>query len=363
MAEEQDHESRTEEATEKRVSDALAKGNVPMAREATLFGSIAASFLALSLLAGWMVARLMDVLSTALAAAGTLRIDDREAAAIYLTALLGGAASPVLPVMAVIAAGSLLASLLQNVPSMAGDRIEPKASRISPLAGWNRLFGRTGFVEFAKAALKLVAVSVILWLLLQQDLQRFVAALATEPVLLPELLRELATAAMLPLLVLALLLALADLVWSRLRWRRDLRMTRQEVKEEMKEAEGDPFIKSRIRSLGRQRSSRRMLDALPQASMVITNPTHYAVALRYKREDGGAPVVVAKGVDHMAQRIREIATQHEVPLVENRPLARSLYDQVEIDSQIPPEFYRAVAEIIHYLNNTGRLPRGARPGG
>ena len=191
---------------------------------------------------------------------------------------------------------------------------------------------------------------------------RFVAGFATDPALLPSLLRDLASDALLPLLILSLLLALADLVWSRFRWRRDLRMTKQEVKEEMKEAEGNPFIKGRIRGLARQRSSRRMLEKLPEASMVITNPTHYAVALRYRREEGGAPVVIAKGVDHMARKIREIATENQIPLIENRPLARSLYDQVEIDAQIPPEFYRAVAEIIHYLNNTGQMSRYSRPG-
>ena len=105
-----------------------------------------------------------------------------------------------------------------------------------------------------------------------------------------------------------------------------------------------------------------MLEKLPEASMVITNPTHYAVALRYRREEGGAPVVIAKGVDHLARKIREIATENQIPLIENRPLARSLYDQVEIDAQIPPEFYRAVAEIIHYLNNTGQMSRYSRPG-
>lgn len=137
-------------------------------------------------------------------------------------------------------------------------------------------------------------------------------------------------------------------------------MTHQEVKQEMKEAEGDPHLKARIRSIARQRSSRRMLDNLPAASMVITNPTHYAVALRYVRGEGGAPVVVAKGVDHMALRIREVASEHSVPLIENRPLARGLYEQVDIDEQIPPEFYRAVAEIIHYLNARGRLPKQNR---
>ena len=195
----------------------------------------------------------------------------------------------------------------------------------------------------------------------KRDLPHFAYALASEPILLAPMLQDMASSALAPLLMLSLVLAIADITWARIRWRRELRMTRQEIKEEMKEAEGDPFIKARIRALGRQRSSSRMLEKLPGASVVITNPTHYAVALRYAREDGGAPVVVAKGVDHLARRIREIATEHEVPLVENRPLARSLFDQVEVDAQIPPEFYRAVAEIIHYLNNTGRLPRHARP--
>ncbi|MCA3561418.1 MAG: flagellar biosynthesis protein FlhB [Aestuariivirga sp.] len=357
MAEEADRDSKTEDATEKRISDAIDKGNVPMAREATLFGSIAASLGALLLLGGWMLSHLTEALQTALAAAGSMRIDDREAAASHLVSLLRDAGLPLLPVLAFIAAGSILASLLQNVPSAAGDRVSPKPSRISPLAGWNRLFGRAGLVEFLKAAVKLAAVSVILWLLFRRDLPQFVTALAMDPALLPDLLRDLAAGALRPLLGLALLLAIADVVWSRYRWRRDLRMTKEQVKEEMKEAEGDPFIKVRIRGLARQRTSRRMLEKLPEASVVITNPTHYAVALRYRREEGGAPVVVAKGVDHMARTIREIATAHEVPLIENRPLARSLYDQVEIDAQIPPEFYRAVAEIIHYLNSTGRLPR------
>jgi flagellar biosynthetic protein FlhB len=124
----------------------------------------------------------------------------------------------------------------------------------------------------------------------------------------------------------------------------------------MKESEGDPYIKARIRNIGRQRASRRMLKKLPEATMVVVNPTHYAVALRYVREDGGAPLVIAKGVDFLALKIREIATANGIPLVEDKPLARALYDKVEIDQQIPPEFYRAVAEIIHYLNSRGKLP-------
>lgn len=361
MSENPDHESKTEEPTEKRVADAVEKGNVPLAREATLFGSITALLAVLALLGSWASIQLTEVLKSALGGAGHVRIDDREGAAVHLVALLRDIGTPLVPVLAMIAAGSVLASLLQNVPSMAEDRITPKAARISPLAGWTRLFGRAGLVEFGKSVIKIAAVSAILWILFKRDLARFASSLSIDPSLLPAVMRDLATGVLMPMMALALLLAVADLAWSRFRWRRDLRMTRQEVKDEMKEAEGDPFLKARIRGLARQRSSHRMLETLPQASMVITNPTHYAVALRYDRTQGGAPVVVAKGVDHLAQKIREIAAKHDVPMVENRPLARSLYDQVGIDVEIPPEFYRAVAEIIHYLNNTGRLRRKAYP--
>lgn len=354
---EQDQDSKTEEPTEKRISDAVEKGNVPLAREAALFGSLAAILVVLLLFGGWAASRLLRSLQAVLEIAGRLRIEDREAAAIFVSRLLLDLSLTVLPLLGILASGTLLASLLQNMPSMVSNRIAPQLSRISPLAGWKRLFGMAGIAEFVKSLAKLAAVAAIMWFLFKRDLPRFASGLSTEPALLPGVMLDLASGVVLPLLLLAAFLAMADLVWSRWRWRRGLRMTRHEMKEEMKEAEGDPHIKARIRSIGRQRASRRMMEKLPQASMVITNPTHYAVALRYVREEGGAPVVVAKGVDHLAMKIREIATEHSIPLVENRPLARGLYDQVDIDQQIPPEFYRAVAEIIHYLNNRNRLPR------
>jgi flagellar biosynthetic protein FlhB len=361
MAEEQDQDSKTEEPTEKRIADAISKGNVPLAREATLFGSIAAVLGAFLLLGSWSVSLLTGTLQEVMAGAGGMRLEDREAAARFITSVLVGVSAAVLPVMALVAAGTIIASLIQNVPSAAAERITPRLSRISLLAGWTRLFGKMGLMEFVKSVIKLTVVAAIIWITLKRALPRFVSALSADPYLLPDLMLDLATGILVPLLILALALAIADLVWSRFRWRRELRMTHHDVKQEMKEAEGDPLLKARIRQNARQRSH-RMLESLPTASMVITNPTHYAVALRYTRGEGGAPVVVAKGVDHLALRIREIATEHAVPLIENRPLARSLYDQVDIDEQIPPEFYRAVAEIIHYLNSRGRLPRRARSG-
>ena len=357
MAEDQDKESLTEEPTEKRIADALEKGNVPFSREAALLGSLAAILAVLLMFAGWSAANIASTLKETLGAAGGIRLEDREAAASFLVTLMLETAGAVLPLMLAVAAGTVIASLVQNAPSAAGQRITPQLSRISPLSGFTRLFGKAGLVEFLKSVIKLTAAATVLWFTLKKDLPRFAEALAADPRLIPEMLLELGTGVLIPLLLLALAIALADLVWARIRWRGELRMSKQDVKQEMKEAEGAPLFKARMRGIARQRSSRRMLEKLPTATMVITNPTHYAVALRYVREEGGAPKVVAKGVDHMALKIREIATEHDVPLVENRPLARGLYEQVEIDQQIPAEFYRAVAEIIHYLNSRGRLRR------
>jgi flagellar biosynthetic protein FlhB len=150
-------------------------------------------------------------------------------------------------------------------------------------------------------------------------------------------------------LVATLVVAGADLAWARIHWRRDQRMSRQEVKEEVRQSEGDRLMRARLRSLRLDRSRKRMLTAVPRATMVVVNPTHYAVALRYVRSEGGAPLVIAKGVDLIALKIREIAEENSIPIIEDKPLARSLYDVVVVDSFIPPEFYRAVAELVHLI--------------
>jgi flagellar biosynthetic protein FlhB len=149
--------------------------------------------------------------------------------------------------------------------------------------------------------------------------------------------------------VATLVLVAADEVWTRVSWQRDQRMTRQEVKDELKQADGDPLVKARLRSLARDRLRKRMIAAVPRATVVIANPTHFAVALRYVREEGGAPLVLAKGQDLIALKIREIATEHGIPIVEDKALARSLYQAVEVDKMIPPEFYKAVAQIIFFV--------------
>jgi flagellar biosynthetic protein FlhB len=146
------------------------------------------------------------------------------------------------------------------------------------------------------------------------------------------------------------LIVAGDLVWTRITWRKDLRMTKQEIKDETKQAEGDPMVKARLRSIALDRARKRMMAQVPRATLVIANPTHYAIAIRYVREEGGAPIVVAKGQDLIALKIREIAAEAGIPVLEQKLLARSMYDLVEVDQAIPPEFYRAVAELIHFLS-------------
>jgi flagellar biosynthetic protein FlhB len=187
-----------------------------------------------------------------------------------------------------------------------------------------------------------------------------VNALFMEPAALPTLILDMASRLVATVAVATIIPVAADVVWSRVSWQRELRMTRQEVKDELKQADGDPIVKARLRSLARDRMRKRMIASVPKATLVIANPTHFAVALRYVREEGGAPLVIAKGQDLIALKIREIAAAHGIPVIEDKALARSLYKAVEVDKMIPAEFYKAVAEIVFYV--LGRQAR-TRPVG
>jgi flagellar biosynthetic protein FlhB len=357
MSEAPDKESRTEEATAKRLVDAAAKGNVPYSREVAGLGSLLGFLVVLTLAAGWCTQATAIALSSFLGAAGDVRLEDRESATNALHALLIPLINALAPVLLLIAIGGLAASLLQNGPNSALTRLKPKLERISPAANWPRVFGGPAFAEFARTLVKLTALGAITYHSIGGQVAALVRSLRADPTELPVLLLGAAKSVLLPLCIFAALLAAVDLAWSRSRWRRGLRMTREEVKEEIKESEGNPFARAKLAAIAKRRSSRRMLDQVPRATMVVVNPTHYAVAMRYVVREVSAPVVVAKGVDHMAARIRERAEAHGIPLIEDKPLARSLYDNVEVDAQIPPEFYRAVAEIVHYL--ASRRPRPA----
>ena len=257
----------------------------------------------------------------------------------------------VLPIVIVLALAGLASSILQNVPRIVFERIKPEFSRISITQGWGRIFGGQGRVEFGKSVFKFLAISIVVMIVLRAEEAVAVNALFGDPTAVPELILTAAMRLVSAISIATIVLVALDLVWARFHWRSELRMTKQELKDEFKQAEGDPLIKARLRSIARDRARKTMLAAVPRATLVIANPTHYAIALKYQHGEDAAPTVLAKGQDLIALKIREIAEQNNVPVVEDRMLARSMYDAAQIDRVIPAEFFRPVAEIIYFLHS------------
>jgi len=354
MAEQDDKESKTEEPTEKKIRDTIEKGDVPTSREASTLAAFVAIFIGGSFFLADNVNRLQTTLALFIDNPDAWRLRNGADAAALLHLISADIGLVLAPIIVMLVVAGIGAALLQNPPMIAPKRIKPEFSRISPMKGLKRIFGLQGLVEFGKAVFKLSAVAAVGAAVVMMSELDVLAAMFMEPIIVPSLLLDIILRLVGWIALLSLLLVAADVAWTRYKWRRDLRMTKQEVKDENKQTQGDPQVKARIRSLARDRARRRMIAAVPNATVVITNPTHYAVALRYVREEGGAPVVLAKGIDLIAQKIRETAEEHGIPVVEDKPLARSLYEAVEIDRLIPPQFYKAVAEIIYYLHMRGR---------
>jgi flagellar biosynthetic protein FlhB len=348
-----DSEDRTEEPTEKKLREAVEKGDIAHSREAPLFAGLLAALIVCSLVIRDGAIRMADVLGHLLDDPGRWMLHDGADAMALLGLVARAAAAFLVPIFAIFIIAGLAVSFAQALPSFVLDRIAPKLSKISPAAGLGRMFGRTGFVEFVKAVFKLVAIGLVVFLILRSEQTAMADAMFVDPAgvadrILATLVRLLSGVG-----VAFLLLTAIDLVWTKISWKERMRMSRREVKEELKQAEGDPIVKSKRRSLQLDRSRRRMMADVPRATVIVTNPTHYAIALRYVRAEGGAPIVVAKGQDLVALKIREIAEKNEIAIVENKPLARSMYDHVEVAQAIPPEFYKAVAEIVHYVQSRG----------
>jgi flagellar biosynthetic protein FlhB len=252
-----------------------------------------------------------------------------------------------LPVLALAMIGAIAGTMLQSRGLVSAKGLKPQFSRINPASGIKRLIGAEGGIELVRTLIKLTVVGLSLWWALG-DPRELRASLSLGPGdilhLMVRAAKDLVIAAMIAFAAIALL----DYLVVRFRHLHKLRMTRQEVRDEVKESEGDPIIKGRIRNLRMARARRRMMAAVPQAAVVITNPTHYAVALAYDENSQAAPKVVAKGADAVAARIRALAEESNVPLVSNPPLARALF-KLELETEIPAEHYQAVAEIIAYV--------------
>ena len=356
MAEGADPESKTEEATPRKLAEARKKGDVAkspdVASALSLLGAAAVILMAGGVFATSMAEQLLPFI----AAPHTLMGGLDAGAGVEIGGRALWAAAPFLgALMLATILGGAGGNLAQSGLIFTGEKLKPEWSRVNPLAGFKRIFGPDGLVQFVKTFLKLLAVGVICWLVLRPHVRELENLAAMHPVVILPLARDLAVALLGAALVFLAVTAGADYLWQRYRFAERMKMTKEEVKEDYKQSEGDPHVKARLKQIRAQRSRQRMMQNVPKATVVVTNPTHYSVALRYEPDQGdAAPVCVAKGVDALALRIREVAREHEVPVVENVPLARALYAAVDVDETIPREHFEAAARVIGFVMQARR---------
>jgi flagellar biosynthetic protein FlhB len=258
-----------------------------------------------------------------------------------------------------LALAAIAGNMLQHRLVWSGESLKPKFSKISPASGAKRIFGKQAAANFGKGLFKLFALGAVMMAILWPERHRLESMLHFDAVMIFGVILSLTLHLMGAVVAMLAVVAIADYFFQYRQWYERQKMSLREMKEEFKQSEGDPQIKGRIRQLRQARMRKRMMSAVPKASVIITNPTHYSVALSYER-GMSAPICVAKGVDRIALKIREIAGEHDIPIVENVPLARALYATVEIDAEIPVEHYHAVAEIIGYVMGLKRGLSGRR---
>lgn len=354
----EDKSSKTEEPTEKKLSDQRKKGNVPSSKEVgTMVAVFSLTIIVLYIMpqAGpdfaMVLGRMFDAAGTAQIATGREGLEDVADLAggmIYAILLILG------PVFLMMMVASVLGIILQGETVVTSERIKPKWSNISPVSGFKKIFSVNNLIEFTKSVLKVGVVAFIGYMVTSRAVSAILTGELFVPETLPVYLRTKIGQILLICASFLIPIAIADVIYKRMDWIKKNRMSMKEIKDEHKDAEGDPHMKQKRAEKRQEMSRRRMTEAVPKATVILTNPTHFAVALRYENGLDQVPVCVAKGLDSMALRIREIAKEHDIPIVENRPLARALHAAVDVDGEVPTEHWQAVAEIIAYVMDLRR---------
>ena len=352
MADEGDDTERSEDPTQKRLDEALERGDVVKSQEVSTWFVIGGGTLILLSFSGTMGGALTTSLRGLIANSYALRVDGGG-----LLDMAGRLGAEVVAAMAIPLLLLMLAAIGGNVIQhrlvWSVESLKPKLSKISPLAGLQRLFSKQALANFAKGLLKLAVVGTVMTLQLWPERDKLESMVATDPHAVLPVTQSLALKVLGAVVAILALIAAADYLFQYRQWFERQKMSLREMKDEFKQTEGNPAIKGKMRQLRVNRMRKRMMAAVPKASVVITNPTHFAVALQYER-GMNAPVCVAKGADLIARKIREVAEANGVPIVENPPLARALHATVEVDEEIPPEHYKAVAEVIGYVLRLNR---------
>ena len=345
----EDSGEKTEEPTPKRIEDARKKGNVANSRDLSGVVVMAGALLAFATFASADLGENLSVQARGAWGGGEIRptsLADFHAVLLNHFAL---SARAFIPLALVLVATGAAISLAQTGPLLSAEALAFRGSRMDPIKGVKRLVDGDRLFDLGKAPLKIAAVGVALWAVIRAGLDGVLALIGAPVAATLSSIDALATRAALLSLVGLALLAVLDLAWVRLRYRKRLRMSLREVRDEMREREGSPQVKSRRKAVQRELSRQRMISDVARADVVITNPTHYAVALRYVRGEMNAPTVVARGRNHVAFRIRAVARENDVPIVENPPLARVLYRTAKLGREIPESLFEAVAEVLAYV--------------
>src|SRR6267154_3739455 len=342
-----DASDKTEDPTQKRLEDAHERGDVAKSQEINTWFMIAGATLVLSTFSASIGGGILMPLRNLIANSWMIHADGPGLMALaqsleyFMIAALG------VPLL-MLALAAIAGNMVQHRLVWSGEPLKPKLSKISPAAGAKRIFGKQAAANFAKGIFKVAALGAVMTAILWPERHRLDAMVRFDPTAILGVTTTLTLQLLGAVVALLALVAIADYFFQYRQLFERQKMSLREIKEEFKQAEGDPHVKGRIRQLRHARMKKRMMAAVPKASVIITNPTHYAVALSYER-GMPAPICVAKGIDTIALKIREIAKAHDIPIVENVPLARALHATVEIDHEIPVEHYHAVAQIIGYV--------------
>ncbi|WP_291859787.1 flagellar biosynthesis protein FlhB [Bradyrhizobium sp.] len=347
MSDESDSSDKTEDPTQKRLDDAHEKGDVAKSQEVNTWFVLAGATLVLSSFSGSIGGGILVPLRNLVANSWMIRTDG--AGLMALSQSLGYALIAALGVpFLMFALAAIAGNMIQHRLVWSAESLKPTFNKVSPAAGFKRIFGKQGAANFVKGLFKVIALGAVMTAVLWPERYRLEAMVQFDVAAIMVVTTSLTLQLMGAVVAMLAVVAIGDFFFQYRTWFERQKMSMQDLKMEYKQSEGDPHIKGKIRQLRQQRMKKRMMAAVPQASVIITNPTHYAVALRYER-GMPAPICVAKGIDTMALKIREIAGKHDIPIVENVPLARALHATVEIDDEVPVEHYHAVAEIIGYV--------------
>ncbi len=348
MSENEDGQERTESATPKRLEEARSKGQIPRSRDLSAAAVLMTGCVGLSALGSQIGGDLHSLMRRGLTLTREQALDSELLVPTLGSAALDGLLS-VVPILGLLLLAALLAPLVLGGWSFSTEALMPQLNRLNPLSGIKRMFAMRSLVELMKALAKFGVVAVVASLVLWRDAPALLA-LGREPTTQAILHAvQLSGSAFILICAGMLLIAAFDVPYQLWQYAKQLKMTREEVQREMKESEGSPEVKGRIRQVQQQMARQRMMADVPKADVIVTNPTHFAVALKYDDKRMRAPIVVAKGVDLVAARIREVANEHAVPIFEAPPLARVLYRNVDIGGEVPSSVYVAVAQVLSYI--------------